>query len=76
MFRDVVVPLLATYALFLGVVAYAWRHPVPRPGRGGRAGSTGRAGPAGRAQLVGGVLLTVACGYVIFLAIVDRKSVV
>lgn len=56
--RDVVIPLLSAYALFAGVVAYAWRHPST-PQRERAAGSW-----------LGSVGTTALGGYACFLVIV------
>lgn len=66
MLRTVVVPLLSAYVMFVGIAAYAWRHPVPRPGRAG----AGHRRPASPARLVRHVAVNLAGGYVLFLAIV------
>ncbi|MGQ0670523.1 MAG: DUF6256 family protein [Actinomycetota bacterium] len=62
--RQIVVPLVATYALFLGVVWYWGRHPVPRPNR--RDVMTRPSWSRWILEL----LLTLAGGYLLFLAIV------
>jgi hypothetical protein len=59
MLRTVVVPLVATSALFAGLTWYAWRHP-PTP----------CSADLGALRLVRHVLVTVAGGFVAFLAIV------
>lgn len=64
MLRSVVVPLLATWLLFVGIALYARGHPAPRPGR---AAPTGRRGLGG---LLRHVAVTVAGGYAALLAIV------
>ncbi len=60
-FRDVVVPLASAYAVFLGVLAYAWRHPA----------SSGAARRRGDARgLVLHTVRTTIGGFVAFLSIV------
>ncbi len=62
MLRTVVVPLVATGALFAGLAWSAWRHP-PSP-------NTASAADLGALRLVRHVLVTAAGGFVAFLAIV------
>ena len=62
--RRIVVPLLATYAVFLGVFWYAIRHPAPR------ATGANRRDRAPWRELLRYVAFTTAGCYVCFLAIV------
>ncbi len=62
--RTVVVPLLSAYAVFLGVVLYAWRHPAPEMRHAAWRGDGRWTG------LLRHVAATTAGGYVCFLTIV------
>lgn len=62
--RRIVLPLLAAYAVFLGVFWNAMRHPAPRT-----TGATRRDG-ARWPEVLRHVAFTAAGGYVCFLAIV------
>ena len=65
MLRAVLPPLITAYALFVAMVALAWRRPVARPSPRPR----GRADGSARASLRRVVGTTIG-GYVAFLAIV------
>ncbi len=60
--RTVVAPLLSAFLLFLGMLAYAVRHPAPRPGRAG--------GSPGWGRLLRHLVTTGAGGYAFFLLVV------
>ncbi|MBI2238504.1 MAG: hypothetical protein HYU54_08280 [Actinobacteria bacterium] len=62
--RTVVAPLLSAYLLFLAMLAYAVRHPAPRPGRSG-----GSRNPAW-GRLLRHLAATGAGGYAFFLLVV------
>lgn len=63
MVREVVLPVLVPFLLFVGMVVLGLRRPVPRRGRGPRRGPVGVA-------LIRHVALTVGGGYVAFALIV------
>ena len=65
MLRAILPPLITAYALFVAMVALAWRRPVARPSPRPR----GRADGSARASLRRVVGTTIG-GYVAFLAIV------
>jgi hypothetical protein len=68
MWQRAIVPLVGTYALFLTMLALSARRPVPPPQDAGKKGM--EVGRVAWGRTVLGIVLTVAGGYVLFVAMI------